>query len=249
MSVVQQDFENAESVYLDELADLLDERSIAISAPSLITCGGQVDQPTGLIASKTSSSLTSATFTNIPLTVSTYGSKTMMTSSLQPTSSILNSTLTRPPQAPFSQSSSLTTPMTTTIGVTSTASLHAAAQQPRSSSNYTSSPQLLQLQQTNSSGTNSIGSIKQSNGQRLVTVTNTSSSLQQNLQSMKSVSITVSSNSVSPSLSMGNSMVTNGGGSIVPGSSTFPTGSDIQQRPMKLQPTTNEQRQQPVSIL
>ena len=205
-----------------------------------MTCGGQVDPS---IASKTSSSLTSATFTNIPLTVSTYGSKTMMTSSLQPTSSssILNTTLTRPP--PLSQSS---TPISTsTIGVSTTTSLHAAAQPP---SNYTLSSQLLQLQQTNSSGTTAIGGVKQSNGQRLVTITNTSSNLQQNLQSMKSVSITASSNSVSPSLSLGNSRVTNGGGSIVSGSSTSPTGSENLPRSMKLQQTTNEQRQQPVSL-
>ena len=51
---VGQDFENAESVYLDELADLLDERSIAISAPSLISCGQLEKQPG---TSKTSTSL------------------------------------------------------------------------------------------------------------------------------------------------------------------------------------------------
>merc|ERR1719367_819243 len=124
-----QDFENAESVYLDELADLLDERSIAISAPSLMSCGGPTDQ-TPSIASKniTSPSLTSTAFTNIPLSsvVSSYGSKTSTSTtnfqeSTSSSSSILNTTLAR---TTLSQASGLSSNLIVpnTVGVPSSIS-------------------------------------------------------------------------------------------------------------------------------
>ena len=237
-----QDFENAESVYLDELADLLDERSIAISAPSLLSGGGQADQAPS-IASKTSTSpsLTSTTFTNIPLSsvVSSYGSKTSTSTtnfvqSTSTSSSILNTTLAR---TTLSQSSSLTVPSS---GNQLTTGLPPSVSQ-TSFSNYNSSPQMLQLQQTSSSGPN--GTIPM--GQRLIADSNKSP----NLQSAKPVSITASSNSVSPNIAISNSRVTNGGGTIVSASSTSPIGSDTLQRSLKQQPSTNEQRQQQVSII
>ena len=236
---VAQDFENAESVYLDELADLLDERSIAISAPSLMTCG-QSEPSQG---SKTSTSL-SSTFTNIPLTVSTYGSKaaTLMSQSSSSSTSILNTTLTRP--ASLSQSSSLAA-ATTAVRVSNTTGLHAVEQHTPLSSHYTASPQLLQLQQTQATGIISSVGVNQSNGQRLVTVQPTNStSSQENLQHMKPVSITASSNSA---VSQGNSKVINGGG--ISGVSTSPTGPDNMQRPQtQQQQNINEQRQQQVCV-
>ena len=106
------DFENAESVYLDELADLLDERSIAISAPSLVSCGLE-QQPVGA-AGTTNSGTTS----NLPLTLSSYGGgpKTITSPSLQPptsSSGILNATLSRPPPPPQSQSCGLNNTLAT----------------------------------------------------------------------------------------------------------------------------------------
>ena len=241
-----QDFENAESVYLDELADLLDERSIAISAPSLMSCGGQVDQAPS-IASKTSTSpsLTSTTFTNIPLSsvVSSYGSKTSTSTtnfqqSTSTSSSILNTTLAR---TTLSQPSSLSGNLTAlSTGTQLTTGLPPSVSQ-TPFSNYTSSPQLLQLQQTSSSGPKGTASMDQ----RLIAGSNKSP----NLQSIKPVSITASSNSVSPNIAIGNSRVTNGGGTIVSASSTSPIGSDTLQRSIKQQPSTNEQRQQQVSII
>ena len=228
-----QDFENAESVYLDELADLLDERSIAISAPSLMSSGGPTDQ-TPSIASKnnTSSSLTSTAFTNIPLSsvVSSYGSKTSTSTtnfqqSTSSSSSILNTTLAR---TTLSQSSSLSSNLIVP--------------------NTTGVPSAVSQTSFSSYGTPTIGDVRQSNGQRLLTDSNKSPTLQ-NLQPIKPVSITASSNSVSPNIAIGTSRVTNGGGTIVSASTPSPLGSDTLQRNLKQQVSTNEQRQQLVSLL
>ena len=82
------DFENSESVYLDELADLLDERSIAITAPSLISSG--FDQPT----TAATASLTANT--NIPLTTASKVAGLHKMTMYQPTSSTPQSRSTAP---------------------------------------------------------------------------------------------------------------------------------------------------------
>ena len=221
-----------------------------------MACSGQVDQASS-VASKTSasSSLASTTFTNIPLSsvVSNYGSKTSTatTNFQQPmsttsTSSILNTSLAR---TPLSQSPSLSSILAVPTTGTSLATGVPPSVSQTQFSSYTSSSQLVQLQQTSSpNGTPTAGVVKQSNGQHLITNSSQSPTLH-NLQPMKPVSITASSNSVSPNIAIGSSRVTNGGGTIVSASSTSPIGSDTLQRSLKQQSSTNEQRQQQVSII
>ena len=260
--------ENAdESVYLDELADLLDERSIAISAVPSLTSGqpgnnAQSDQV--LTSSKTSSSSSgslssNSSFSNIPLNSvasALYGSKSaiMSSSSLSSSnSSILNTTLTRP----LTQSSG-SLAMKSSIGVSSATS---GLQTPMIAQK--SSPQLLPLHlpQTNSS----IGSVKPQAGQQppLVTVTNTSSSsllspsmssssprMMTNLQNIQTLKIS-NQTSMNPNVVSPNSRIpptANGGSESTTSPPATSPQSNNQQRPLNSYQNTNEVKMRQVRI-
>ena len=259
--------ENAdESVYLDELADLLDERSIAISAVPSLTSGqpGNNAQPDQVLnSSKTSSSsgsLSSNTsFSNIPLNSvasALYGSKSaiMSSSSLSSSnSSILNTTLTRP----LTQSSGGLA-MKSSIGVSSATS---GLQTPMIAQK--SSPQLLPLHlpQTNST----IGSVKPQAGQQppLVTVTNTSSSsllspsmssssprMMTNLQNIQTLKIS-NQTSMNPNVVSPNSRIpptANGGSESTTSPPATSPQSNNQQRSLKSYQNTNEVKMRQVCI-